>query len=50
MPTYSRINLKKTFALMPWWVKEKARRYRVQQKFAKKLFDPVVKQIMTPNP
>jgi hypothetical protein len=32
-------------ALMPAWVKEKAKRYREQKKFAEETFGPVVKYI-----
>lgn len=37
--------LKEALALMPWWAKEKARRYQEQKKLAEKLFGPVVRQI-----
>lgn len=39
------IDVEKTLALMPAWVKEKARRYREQKKLAEKVFGPVVRQI-----
>ena len=39
------IDLKKVLSLMPWWAKEKARRYRKQKKFAEKMFGPVIKQL-----
>lgn len=38
-------DLLRALALMPWWVKEKERRYRRQKKLAEKVFGALVKKL-----
>jgi hypothetical protein len=38
-------SLKKTLSKMKWWAKEKDRRYKVQQKTARKAFGALVKKL-----
>jgi hypothetical protein len=43
--SYPPIDVEKTLSLMPAWVKEKERRYYLQQKIAEKAFGEVVEYI-----
>jgi hypothetical protein len=42
---YPPIDVEETLSLMPAWVKEKERRYHLQQKIAKRAFSEVIEYL-----